>query len=43
MTWECPFCFGADGAHRERCSLAHRKTPPAAPRVHMNGTGFSDL
>ena len=43
MTWECPFCFGEDGAHRERCSLAHRKTPPAAPVVHMNGTGFDDL
>ena len=43
VAWECPFCFSEDGAHRERCALAHCKQAPAAPIVHMNGTGWSDL
>ena len=43
VEWECPFCFGENGAHRERCALAHCKQAPAAPIVHINGTGWSDL
>jgi hypothetical protein len=41
-TWECPLCFGI-GEHRDRCAAAHLKVAPAAPTIHMNGTGFKDL
>ena len=43
--WECPFCFGMGGDHTTRCPLKHYNTnqPPAAPVIHLNGTGFTDL
>ena len=40
--WECPLCFQA-GQHSERCNLKHREMAPAAPVVHLNGTGWTDL
>jgi len=42
-TTECPFCFEPFAKHSERCDLQHCKVPPAAPTVHMNGTGWKDL
>ena len=43
--WECPFCFELGGQHTDRCNLKHFNTnePPAAPMIHMNGTGYTDL
>ena len=40
--WECPLCFG-EGEHGERCPAKHLTQAPAAPVVHLNGTGWKDL
>lgn len=53
--WECPLCYGTIGpasnlvtpdqptGHRDRCKARHLTQAPAAPMVHMNGTGWTDL